>query len=128
MIPPRGLELVLGVPLVTSGRKGKEQDTIVMSNYGYFQLKANPGVWDVQLKANSRSHSIYQFVGGTSRIILDSFLGAFQRVMVITIVVQLWLNLNQVSKQPNKVHEQLLSEDSSVWNSISKYLHKKYRI
>jgi hypothetical protein len=38
-VPPRGLELYLG-------REGTPhlQDTLVMSNLGYFQLKANPGV------------------------------------------------------------------------------------
>lgn len=42
--PPRGVQLMLGTakdPHVT--------DTIVMANLGYFQFKASPGVWNVDL-------------------------------------------------------------------------------
>src|SRR5438105_890533 len=46
------------------------------------QLKANPGVWEILLKHKSRSESLYHFVGTSSRVILDSFDGSFQRVMV----------------------------------------------
>lgn len=56
---PRGLQLLLEPynfnlsnddsqrqPAPVEGdRHYRAQDTIVMSNYGYFQLKANPGVW-----------------------------------------------------------------------------------
>ena len=37
-------------------------DTIVMSNLGYFQLKANPGVWYLKLR-EGKSRDIYQIVG-----------------------------------------------------------------
>lgn len=30
-----------------------------MSNFGYFQLKANPGVWKLTLKRESRSSELY---------------------------------------------------------------------
>jgi UDP-glucose:glycoprotein glucosyltransferase len=43
--PPRGAQLVLATekdPLLT--------DTIVMANLGYFQFKANPGFYNIQLK------------------------------------------------------------------------------
>ncbi|KAK0384245.1 hypothetical protein NLU13_8333 [Sarocladium strictum] len=43
--PPKGAQLVLGTdkdPLVT--------DTIIMANLGFFQFKANPGVYDIHLK------------------------------------------------------------------------------
>ncbi|GJN71657.1 hypothetical protein PLICBS_005725 [Purpureocillium lilacinum] len=51
--PPRGAQLVLSTerePLVT--------DTIVMSNLGFFQFKANPGFYKIQLKAG-RTSDIY---------------------------------------------------------------------
>jgi hypothetical protein len=35
---------------------------MVMSNLGYFQLKANPGVWIISLAPNTRSSEIYQIV------------------------------------------------------------------
>uniref|UniRef100_A0A8B9RFB9 UDP-glucose ceramide glucosyltransferase-like 1 n=1 Tax=Astyanax mexicanus TaxID=7994 RepID=A0A8B9RFB9_ASTMX len=52
--PPRGLQFTLGMkqdPLM--------QDTIVMANLGYFQLKANPGAWILRLR-KGRSEDIYQ--------------------------------------------------------------------
>ena len=42
--PPAGLQLWLGNSI-----HPHIQDTVVMQNLGYFQLKASPGVWDVRL-------------------------------------------------------------------------------
>ncbi|GAO16726.1 hypothetical protein UVI_02002720 [Ustilaginoidea virens] len=50
---PRGVQLVLATdtqPFLT--------DTIVMANLGFFQFKANPGVYSIRLK-EGRSHDIY---------------------------------------------------------------------
>ncbi len=33
-----------------------------MSNFGYFQLKANPGVFDLHLKPNSRSSELFDVI------------------------------------------------------------------
>jgi UDP-glucose:glycoprotein glucosyltransferase len=51
---PRGAQLILATekdPLVT--------DTIVMSNLGFFQFKANPGVYSIRLK-EGRNAEIYE--------------------------------------------------------------------
>ena len=51
--PPRGLQFTLGT------KTDPEMfDTIVMANLGYFQLKASPGSWTLQLR-NGRSKDIY---------------------------------------------------------------------
>ena len=58
--PPSGLQLLLGTatrPHIT--------DTLVMSNLGYFQLKAAPGVWAIQL-APGPSSDVYQIKGEPS--------------------------------------------------------------
>ncbi|CAI5474862.1 unnamed protein product [Closterium sp. Yama58-4] len=88
--PPRGMQLVLGTPppvpsallnhssapattttARTSETAGRPQglvvssaleDTIVMANLGYFQLKAAPGLWLLQL-APGRSQTLYQLAG-----------------------------------------------------------------
>jgi len=44
--PPAGLEIVLQ-PVATKSRV--PQDTIVMSNLGYYQLKSNPGLWRLEI-------------------------------------------------------------------------------
>jgi len=51
--PPRGLKLILG-----DATAPHLVDTLVMSNLGYFQLKANPGIWYLSL-ADGRSSQIY---------------------------------------------------------------------
>lgn len=111
--PPRGLELVLGTflqPIL--------QDTMVMSNFGYFQLKANPGVWTLQLKENSKSSKIYDIVYGDQEdphVIVSDFEGTFKSLLV--------------KKKPGKESEHLLidSEEDKVqqkpeeglWESIA---------
>ena len=51
--PTPGLEFVLG-----SDTHPDLFDTIVMANLGYFQLKAGPGAWLLQLR-EGRSRDIY---------------------------------------------------------------------
>ena len=42
--PAAGLQLILG-----DARRPHVTDTVVMSNLGYFQLKAAPGVWGLSI-------------------------------------------------------------------------------
>ncbi|KAF9870433.1 udp-glucose: glycoprotein glucosyltransferase [Colletotrichum karsti] len=51
--PPRGAQLVLGTE-----KEPHFADTIVMANLGYFQFKANPGFYNIQLK-QGKSSEIY---------------------------------------------------------------------
>ncbi|KAL5343439.1 UDP-glucose:glycoprotein glucosyltransferase-domain-containing protein [Aspergillus crustosus] len=51
--PPRGVQLVLGTE-----DNPYFADTIVMANLGYFQFKAQPGLWTINLKPG-RSESIF---------------------------------------------------------------------
>ncbi|KAL8945096.1 MAG: hypothetical protein Q9211_000369 [Gyalolechia sp. 1 TL-2023] len=51
--PPRGVQLLLGTE-----KDPHFADTIVMANLGYFQFKANPGYWKIQLKSG-RSSQIF---------------------------------------------------------------------
>lgn len=92
--PPRGLQFVLGA----LGNSDEETyvDTITMANLGYFQLKANAGVWALRIR-RGRSADIYEFesafssmhdvsgssshdgkgdvVGEMSTVVLDNFEG-----------------------------------------------------
>lgn len=45
-VPPRGLEL----ELLAQGSSKASTDTIVMSNLGYFQLKASPALWNLSIR------------------------------------------------------------------------------
>ncbi|KAL0936724.1 UDP-glucose:glycoprotein glucosyltransferase [Colletotrichum truncatum] len=48
--PPRGAQLVLGTE-----KEPHFADTIIMANLGYFQFKANPGFYNIQLKKGKTS-------------------------------------------------------------------------
>lgn len=79
--PPRGAEVVLA-----TAKDPHFADTIIMANLGYFQFKANPGFYNIHLKAG-RSEEIFSFdsagpsgwapVPGdeTNEIVLMSFQG-----------------------------------------------------
>ncbi|KAI9816556.1 MAG: hypothetical protein M1827_001688 [Pycnora praestabilis] len=51
--PPRGVQLVLGTQ-----KDPHYADTIIMANLGYFQFKANPGIWNIELQ-HGRSQKIF---------------------------------------------------------------------
>lgn len=51
--PPRGVQLLLGTE-----NDPHFADTIIMANLGYFQFKAQPGIWKIELKPG-RSQRIF---------------------------------------------------------------------
>lgn len=55
---PIGLVLEL-----LSSFNDKMQETSVMANFGYFQLKANPGEWSLRVKPETKGADIYDLVG-----------------------------------------------------------------
>lgn len=61
-VTPRGVQLHLG-----SSKQPHLQDTLVMSNLGYFQLKSAPGAWTLQL-APGRSRQLYHIESSTGTI------------------------------------------------------------
>ncbi|KAL3679974.1 hypothetical protein R1sor_022930 [Riccia sorocarpa] len=84
--PPRGLQLIMGTKL-----HSHLVDTIVMANLGYLQLKAGPGVWNLQL-APGRSTELYTLEGPgegtdagsiTKRVVVESFKGKLVRFEVV---------------------------------------------
>ncbi|KAJ5266752.1 hypothetical protein N7478_009560 [Penicillium angulare] len=58
--PPRGVQLMLGTE-----ENPHFADTIIMANVGYFQFKAQPGLWQINLKPG-RSEKLFKLdsVGG----------------------------------------------------------------
>lgn len=56
-------------------------DTLVMKTVGYWQLRANPGVWDLKIAENSRGAEIYHMVDGSlspfGRLIVDMDAASF---------------------------------------------------
>ncbi|BFI40446.1 UDP-glucose:glycoprotein glucosyltransferase [Marchantia polymorpha subsp. ruderalis] len=84
--PPRGLQLLLGTKL-----HSHLVDTIVMANLGYWQMKAAPGVWTLQL-APGRSTELYTLEGPgegtdagliTKRVVVQDLKGKLVRFEVV---------------------------------------------
>ncbi|GMM35601.1 Kre5 protein [Saccharomycopsis crataegensis] len=57
VIPPHGVQLELH----STESEAIYSDTAIMANFGYFQLRANPGVWSLTIKPNSKSAKVYSF-------------------------------------------------------------------
>ncbi|XP_017485458.1 PREDICTED: UDP-glucose:glycoprotein glucosyltransferase [Rhagoletis zephyria] len=112
--PPRGLQVTLGTqktPAIV--------DTIVMANLGYFQLKANPGVWGLRLR-QGKSTDIYDIThaDGTNTI--------HQNHLTKVVISSLRSHVikMRVTKKPGKQNADLLGDDehetnSGIWSSIA---------
>lgn len=112
--PPRGLQVTLGTqdnPTMV--------DTIVMANLGYFQLKANPGVWTLRLR-EGKSADIYDitYAEGPNTVHHDGI----TQVVISSLrshVIKL-----RVTKKTGMQNADLLGDDenqqqSGIWNSIA---------
>jgi hypothetical protein len=61
--PPRPRVCPAQLTLTRPGASAPYSDSLVMQNLGYFQLKANPGVWDLALAAG-RASALYTALDG----------------------------------------------------------------
>ncbi|KAF6085161.1 UDP-glucose glycoprotein glucosyltransferase 2 [Phyllostomus discolor] len=119
--PPRGLQFTLG-----TRSQPVAVDTIVMANLGYFQLKANPGVWILKLR-HGKSEDIYQIVGHEGT---DSQSDLGDVIVVLSSFRSKTLEI-QVKKKPDKIKEDILTdqgEKKGMWDSIKSFtrsLHKE---
>ncbi|CAF4517585.1 unnamed protein product [Rotaria socialis] len=115
---PRGLQLILG-----TNKTKNIFDTIVMANLGYFQLKAYPGLWHLNLR-EGRSDDIYTIASHDNT---DSPTRTSQPVLIaIRSFDARWIKV-YVARQAGKENEKLLEDSSdesppnsgSIWDSFS---------
>jgi UDP-glucose:glycoprotein glucosyltransferase len=115
---PRGLQLILG-----TNKTKNLFDTIVMANLGYFQLKAYPGVWHLNLR-EGRSDDIYTIATHDNT---DSSTRTSQPVIIaIRSFDARWVKV-YVGRKPGKENEKLLEDSTddspqgsgSIWDSFS---------
>ena len=119
--PPRGLQFTLG-----TWARPVQVDTIVMANLGYFQLKANSGIWLLRLRSG-RSDELYSIVSADGA---DGTVNSTEVVPVVSSFRSLVLKI-KVNKKPGKANEELLydsdedrngngnGDDNSIWGSLS---------
>lgn len=111
--PPRGLQFTLG-----SNTTDVVQDTIVMANLGYFQLKANPGAWNLKLRPG-RSQELYDIASHENT---DTPEGS-ENVIVAMSNLKARVIKIRVNKKPGMEKEKLLEDskddDKGIWNTIS---------
>eukprot|EP00958_Prasinococcus_capsulatus_P005362 scaffold518_cov388-Prasinococcus_capsulatus_cf.AAC.62 len=119
--PPRGLQLAM------EGRP-RGVDTLVMENLGYFQLKADPGVWALSIATGTRSDKLFKLsetkrTGAASELDVEITSFAGRKISMV------------VEKRPGMEDEELLLASSEepthededqrytgVWGSIKSML------
>ena len=115
---PRGLQLILG-----TNKTQNIFDTIVMANLGYFQLKAYPGLWHLNLR-EGRSADIYTIASHDNT---DAPTRTSQPVIIaIRSFDARWIKV-YVARKLGKENEKLLEDSSddsptnsgSIWDSFS---------
>jgi len=115
--PPNGLQLVLN-----RARDGSPfSDTLVMKNLGYYQLKAQPGVFHLDL-AEGRARELYHTVEKDT-------LQPLNKVPVVVRDFQTRMNFLAVKKHPGMEQISLLDEISmdgseastGYWSSVTSF-------
>ncbi|KAJ3344081.1 hypothetical protein HDU93_003244 [Gonapodya sp. JEL0774] len=122
--PPRGAQLVLGTAF-----QPHIVDTMIMANLGYFQLKANPGVWNLRLR-DGRSTKVYtmELVSNEARQLMArpkseenprTQLAGYHGSVVVRSLEGATLYV-RLSKRPGMEMEDVLAEDKDRELSGSK--------
>ena len=107
---PRGVQLQL------NDSRSRNDGTIIMANLGYFQLKANPGLWKLEIK-NGISSSIFKIDGlevqGRSQVLdtggaVELYLTDFRGIT----------GMLKLSRLPGKEREDVLADYSSSHGAL----------
>eukprot|EP00667_Euglena_gracilis_P000196 EG_transcript_196 len=110
--PPRGLELVM----TNDASAADTQDTLVMSNFGYFQLKGFPGIWRLGLKPKSRGERIFE-IAGQFTIQTNQQEGTMRPTAVTNVIMHRFTGeylYLKVTRREGMESAELLAEDEPV--------------
>lgn len=115
--PPRGLQFILN----TKDLK-RTVDTLVMANLGYFQLKANPGAWNLRLR-HGKSSDIYDItqVDGPN----VKHISNHTRVVILTfrsLVLKVRVTKKEGMQGVDLLSDSDESSNSGIWSSIANTL------
>ncbi|KAG0339474.1 hypothetical protein BG000_002022 [Podila horticola] len=113
-VPPKGAQFILGTKA-----EPHVADTLVMANMGYFQLKANPGVWEMVLRPG-RTHEVFSIEsigsegwvsGGVKNDKRDVVIANFEGLVLYPRLVR-----NPGMEQANVQDE--VAQEGGIWSSI----------
>ena len=93
---------------------GHYSDTLVMKNVGYWQLRANPGVWDLSIAPGSRGAEIFDMVDGTVKQNRIKLLGKDVKTATKKLFVQDFVGSGElllVKRRPGTEQMSLFYED-----------------
>ncbi|CAH8474629.1 unnamed protein product [Schistosoma turkestanicum] len=126
MKPPRGLQFTVGPTPTTI-----TYDTIVMANLGYFQLKANPGAWHLNIRAG-KSQRLYEISGQEHT---DTPIHSKEIITLLSNfrskIIEVYVNkraeyanenmLDDDNQNSNDDSDGWLNKHSEVWSTLSNY-------
>lgn len=112
--PPRGVQLLLGTE-----SDPHFADTIIMANIGYFQFKANPGYYNIQLK-EGRSSDIFDIISVGAKG-YDAA-GGDEGTEVVLMDFQGTTLYPRLQRKPGQELEDVLEEGSSGGDLLSRGL------
>ncbi|KAI4097071.1 MAG: hypothetical protein LQ344_000480 [Seirophora lacunosa] len=117
--PPRGVQLLLGTE-----KNPYFADTIIMANLGYFQFKANPGYWKIQLKSG-RSSQIFRIDSAGQKGYSPQ--AGDESTDIALISFQGKTLYPRLSRQPGREEDDVLEEGSDTAGKAMDYLSKAAR-
>ncbi|KAG0309294.1 hypothetical protein BGZ98_003896 [Dissophora globulifera] len=114
--PPKGAQFILGTK-----SQPHVADTLVMANMGYFQLKANPGVWDMVLRPG-RTHQVFSIesIGSEGWVIGEGVKNDKRDVVIANfegLVLYPRLVRNPGMEHAN-IQDEYTPESGGLWDSI----------
>ncbi|KAL8760548.1 MAG: hypothetical protein Q9184_003275 [Pyrenodesmia sp. 2 TL-2023] len=114
--PPRGVQLLLGTE-----KDPHFADTIIMANLGYFQFKANPGYWKIQLKSG-RSSQIFRIDSAGQKGYAPQ--PGDESTEIALISFQGKTLYPRLSRQPGREEDDVLEEPSAASGKAMDYLSR----
>ncbi|KAL8951109.1 MAG: hypothetical protein Q9222_002881, partial [Ikaeria aurantiellina] len=114
--PPRGVQLVLGTE-----KDPHSADTIIMANLGYFQFKANPGYWKIQLQSG-RSSQLFNIDSAGQKGYSPQ--PGDESTDIALISFQGKTLYPRLSRQPGREEDDVLEEQNGTAGKAMDYLSK----
>lgn len=124
--PPYGVQLELKDAANVYNSGHIYADTNIMANYGYFQLKSNPGLWELSIKPNTKSSEIYSFSRqGSNNNKIGTVIQKDGNLLLSVLDLDGLVLVKDFVKNPGKENEALLLKDDEDLEDVEAAANKK---